>query len=170
MGLRDTIRSHDAVVISSRQTRILRMAEITPLPADLVKEIRDLQATAAAALSIDETAKPADIVGRITEYVRGLKESGETLPDDKIIALGVLLGEQYVRAFNWHWGQVVWDFDEDTSGTCVLPSDNSLSINPIWWVNNTVSNAQSTTFMLNFNMVAANKVPPANPNDALGFH
>jgi hypothetical protein len=146
------------------------MAEVSEVDAEVLEDIREYQGRAATLLQVSLSAAPSEIVTAINTRVRELKSSGTTLEQDDCIAFGVLLGEQYVRAFEWHWGEVVWDGDEDESWTCVLNGDNSVSINPIWWVNDVLTTDRSTNFLLNFNMVAAGRMPECAPNEAMGFH
>lgn len=145
------------------------MARIRPLADDVRREIEDFRERGAALLQLAQDTPPAEIVRRVTERVREMKDQGETLDQGGTIAFGVLLGEQYVRAFGWHWGEVVLDQDGHDCAYCVLSPDDALSIAPLWWVGD-VMGRDSTNFMLNFNMVAAGKVPPAEPGQALGFH
>lgn len=146
------------------------MAEIRALAVDLQEEIRDFQEQGAAFLAVSQESAPADIVERINSFVRQLKQDEKSLSEDVVISLGVLLGEQYVRRFQWHWGEVIFDGDEENSQTCVLSPNNGVAINPIWWVNNVVSTGRPTNFLLNFNMVADGRLPNAQANEALGFH
>lgn len=147
------------------------MAEIRKLDPELIAEIKTLQEKAMGFLGLTPNMNPKEVVETINTYIRELKSAQGCLDDqDTIIGIGVLLGEQYVREFGWHWGEVIWDGDEANSRTCVLSVDNSLSINPIWWVNDVLTTERGTNFLLNFNMVAANKVPVADPDAALGFH
>lgn len=148
------------------------MADIRPLPSELMSEIQELQAKSAAFFKLDMTAAPESIVDVINGFVRQAKTDNTSLEEDDVVGIGVLLGEQYVRKFNWHWGHVNHEEDanEDNYYVCILPADNSLSINPIWWINNMLTTSVSTNILLNFNMVAANKVPAASPNEALGIY
>jgi hypothetical protein len=146
------------------------MATVKSVPNDVALEVQQLQANAATLLNVNMTDPAKDIVTTITEWTRAQKDAKSMPDDDTIVALGVLLGEQYVRAFGWHWGEVTWDDDPDNSSTCVLSPNNSLSINPIGWVNAVYKERNSTNFLLNFNMVAAGKLPNAAANQAMSFH
>ena len=148
------------------------MANVRPLPDDITNEIQELHQETSAFLKVDLSASPKSIVEVINEFIRQTKAHPAELEEDCALGMGVLLGEQYVRQFNWHWGHVNFEDDgnEDHYAICVLPPDNSLAILPIWWVNNILTTLAPTNILLNFNMVAENKVPPASPGEAMGFH
>jgi hypothetical protein len=142
------------------------MAQIAKLDSEVVDDIREFQKYARQHLKIDASSSPAKIVERIENFVKDIKGRGEIPDQDLTIGLGVLLGGQYVDAFAWHWGEVVWDGNQENSQTCVLSRDNSLSINPIAWVHNVISTERSTNFLLGFNMIAAGNYPQFAPNEA----
>ncbi|MFF2528544.1 hypothetical protein ACFVS2_06475 [Brevibacillus sp. NPDC058079] len=139
-------------------------AKIGKLDNETLQEIVKFQQHAAKLLQVKLDDQPHDIVKVITEWVRELKSNKQTLENDDCIALGVLLGEQYVRAFSWHWGTV------NDSSAAVLNADNSIAIQPIFWVDEVVTNREGTNFMLNFNMVADGNMPICPPNTAMWFH
>jgi hypothetical protein len=143
------------------------MAEIRALNEDMQSDLREYEADGLALLQLSPEAKPLGIVTRINEHARYLRAEGATLDQDDVLALGILLGWQYVRAHGWHWGQVFWD--PDTSAIGVLNRNNAWFINPMWWMNDVLSAARAPNFLLNFNMVAGN-LPPGQANEAMGFH
>ncbi|MEX5669308.1 hypothetical protein ABFV57_31065, partial [Pseudomonas neuropathica] len=93
----------------------IKMAEISKVPAGLAEELKVLSQQGLDLLSLTQDHASADVVAAITERVRDCKASGTTLPEGEIFALGALLGSQYVAGQGWHWGDVVWDFDETTA-------------------------------------------------------
>lgn len=107
------------------------MAEISKVSAELVEQIKVLSREGLALLGLTGDDEPADVVAAITERVRNCKATGTTLSEEEMYALGALLGNQYVEGQGWHWGDVVWDYDETTAAVGVLNHDNSLFINPI---------------------------------------
>lgn len=161
---------------SSHAREIIRlcMADIREIDSGTMADIVDLDAQGRHILRVSKNMLPSDVVDTITQYVDSLRTDGRSLPQDDVIALGVLLGWQYVSGLGWHWGEVVYDADEDNPVIGVLSSDNALFINPIGWMNHALSPdpdaTPDVTFMLNYNMVAAGSTPPAQPNEALGFH
>lgn len=52
----------------------------------------------------------------------------------------------------------------------VLIEDNSLAIVPVWWVGDILEGNLPNGILLNFNLVAANSVPIADPGSALMIH
>jgi hypothetical protein len=146
------------------------MAEIRPPDADLIAEIDENCTLAAKLLHVERDAVPKTIVAALTERVRDARATETAFDDDWIVPFGTLLGEQYVRGFGWHWGEVVWDGDEANASVCVLSPDNALSIQPIWWLDHVITEHRSVNFLLNYNMVEAGNVPPAAPNEAVGFY
>ncbi|MDR2220849.1 MAG: hypothetical protein LBE24_09800 [Methylobacillus sp.] len=146
------------------------MAEAREVDAETMDDIVHYEQKGLEFLGIGADMPPAEIVRVITERVRELKAENRSLDKDDTLALGCLLGRQYIRGFGWHWAEVVWDFNEEDSAIGVLPQDNSLFINPMWWMSDTLETRTSTNFMLNYNMVAANNIPAAQPDEAVGFH
>ena len=100
-------------------------------------------------LQLDASAKPLAIVTRINEHARQLKADGVQLAEGDVLALGILLGWQYLRAHGWHWGRVTWDADTHAIG--VLNPSKAWFINPMWWMNDVLNTARATNFLLNFN-------------------
>ena len=143
------------------------MPDIQPLEEDLLQDLREYEADGLTLLQLDASAKPQTIVTRINERARQLKADGVTLAEDDVLALGILLGWQYLHAHGWHWASVAWDADTRAIG--VLNRNNAWFINPMWWMNDVLSAARAPNFLLNFNMVAGN-LPPGQANEAMGFH
>lgn len=110
------------------------MVEVKSPAPELLELIHEHQQQACEHLELDGATAPLTLVTRINQYLNDLKANGAELEGDMVIALGLLVGEQFVRAFDWHWGLVCMDGNEDYIRTCVLPPDDSLSINPIGWV------------------------------------
>lgn len=146
------------------------MAEIKPIPADVDNEIAELASIALTLLKLDRASKPEIVVAAITEFVRECKEKNPTIPDDEVFALGALLGSQYVRGLQWHWGSVVWDGDEANGAIGVLNHDNSLFTNPIGWIAEVLKSEGGVPFMLSYNMIVANQTPVFEPNSATGLY
>ena len=74
------------------------MAEIHALNEDMQSDLREYEADGLALLQLSPEAKPLGIVTRINEHARYLRAEGATLDQDDVLALGILLGWQYVRA------------------------------------------------------------------------
>ncbi len=146
------------------------MADIRIIDAETMDEIASFEARGKSLLGLSNVLPPHEMVQAITEHVRAIKAEGKSLDEDDVLALGILLGWQYVYGLGWHWREVVWDADEDNSAIGVLPKDNRLFINPMWWMNDTINTDRATNFMLNYNMVVAGNVPAAQADEAIGFH
>jgi len=86
--------------------------------------------------------------------------------DDEIYALGALLGCQYVKGLNWHWGSAVWDYDEENGAIGVLSQDDSLFNNPIGWIGKVLDSPGGTPFLLSYNMIIAHQIPVFEPGSA----
>lgn len=110
------------------------MVEVKLPDPELLELIHEHQQQACEQLELDGAAAPLALVTQINQYLNDLKANGAELEGDMVIALGLLVGEQFVRAFDWHWGLVSEAGNEDFTRTCVLPPDDSLSINTIGWV------------------------------------
>lgn len=146
------------------------MAEISKVPANLAEELEVLIHQGLGLLGLTQDHAPVDVVAAITERVRDCKANGTTLTEGEIFALGALLGSQYVAGQGWHWGDVVWDYDETTAAVGVLNHDNSLFINPIGWVAEVMESEGGVGFLLNYNMVSVHKVPVFEPDSATGLY
>jgi len=148
------------------------MAHILPLSDDLALEITQLQKQAAGFFKINLEDKPTKIVERVKECIEDTKDSEKNLDDDQLAGLAVILGEQYVRQFNWHWGEINFHEDglDENYAAGVLIEDNSLAIVPVWWISDILEGDASNGVLLNFNLVAANSVPVADPGSALMIH
>ena len=53
---------------------------------------------------------------------------------------------------------------------CVLTSDNALATALVWRISEILDGEKSNGILLNFNLVAANMVPVADPGGALILH
>lgn len=146
------------------------MAEIRMISHELSEEINALEQKGLELLRLSRDCAPTDVVAAITELVRNYNAEGTTLPEDEIYALGALLGCQYVRGQDWHWGNVTWDYDEESAAVGVLNHDNSLFINPIGWVAKVMESKSGVGFMLNYNMVSGHEVPVFEPDSAMGLY
>ena len=146
------------------------MAEINAIPDEIHKELEHLAEKGLALLSLTETTPPQDIVAAITELTRVYRANKRMMDDDVLYALGALLGWQYVKGLNWHWGSVVWDFDETNGAIGVLNQDNSLFNNPIGWMDNIMASEGGVPFMLSYNMIAAGQAPVFEANSASGLY
>ncbi|MDH0448983.1 hypothetical protein ACE02D_18930 [Shewanella bicestrii] len=146
------------------------MAEINAISEEIHKELEHLAEKGLALLSLTETTPPQEIVAAITELTRDYRANQRMMDDDVLYALGTLLGWQYVRGLNWHWGSVVWDFDEANGAIGVLNQDNSLFNNPIGWMDNIMASEGGVPFMLSYNMIAAGQAPVFEANSASGLY
>ncbi|MEG2569104.1 MAG: hypothetical protein RSA84_23150 [Acinetobacter sp.] len=146
------------------------MAEIRNISHELSEEIIALEQKGFELLRLPRDSAPSDVVAAITELARNYIAEGTTLPEDEIYALGAVLGCQYVRGQDWHWGDVIWDYDEEGAAVGVLNHDNSLFINPIGWVAKVMKSKSGVGFMLNYNMVREHQVPVSEPDSAMGLY
>ncbi|VEE64627.1 Uncharacterised protein [Shewanella putrefaciens] len=146
------------------------MAEINAIPDEIQKQLEHLAEKGLALLSLTETTPPQEIVAAITELTRDYRANQRMMDDDMLYALGALLGWQYVKGLNWHWGSVVWDFDETNGAIGVLNHDNSLFNNPIGWMDNIMASEGGVPFMLSYNMIAAGQAPVFEANSASGLY
>lgn len=113
----------------------------------------------------DETP-PEEIIAIISMHIDRIKADTSPHSPDDIFALGVLLGWQYVRGHDWHWREVVWQADAIEIG--VLPRDDSLFINPMWWIEKTLDDDQPCNFLDNYQLMASlcgNNASYANPTN-----
>ena len=146
------------------------MAMVSALSRNLLDEIALFRSVGEAVLGLCEPATPRDIVARVDAHVREIKMRGDPVHDEAVVGFGVLLGEQYVQSFGWHWASIVRDGAAGDRSTCVLSPDRAFAINPIGWVADVIYTDKDINFLMNFNMVRAGLLPPAAPDEALGLH
>ena len=146
------------------------MADILEIENGTMGEIIEFADYGSQMLALKGDENPKEIVSKINQFVSDAKEQKRQFSQDEILALGILLGWQYVNGLQWEWGEAVWDGDIDTSAIGVLNADNSLFNNPMAWMNSVLNSDRVPNFLLNYNMVAGNKVPKAQPNEARMFH
>ena len=146
------------------------MAKIKSVEDKTMSEIIEFEKHGLKMVSLKGNEEPKSIVAKINEFVSDTKEGNQRFSEDEILALGILLGWQYVKGLNWHWGEVIWGLDQASSAIGVLNEDNSLFNNPMAWMNNVLITEKVPNFMLNYNMVAAGNVPKGQPNEAMSFH
>ena len=122
--------------------------------------------------SADLPAPPKQIVETIRDYVTLARDEKRTLDEDQVAGLAVTLGEQYVRQFGWGWNEVNFrdDYLDEHYVASILNPDRSLAIVPTWWIYEILDMEKSNGILLNFNLVEANRVPVAAPNEALIIH
>jgi len=146
------------------------MPKVTALSRAVLDEITLFRSVGETVLGLGQPATPRDIVARVDAYLRELKLRGDPVHDEALIGFGVLIGEQYVQSFGWHWACIVRDERLDNRSTCVLSPDHAFSIDPIVWVADVIYTDKEINFLMNFNMVRAGLLPSAAPNEALGIH
>jgi len=108
------------------------MADVRPAASSLLEEISQFQAITAGKLGIRLTDPPADIVEKVRDHIDHIREHGLERDEDELAGLAVVLGEQYVRQFGWHWGEVNHrdDGQEEHYVASVLIADNPLANQP----------------------------------------
>lgn len=146
------------------------MVQIREIPSDVVVEIDILQKEACKMLNISDDISPKNIVTIITVYIRKCIDEKLTIAEDKIYAIGALLGCQYVKGLGWSWKSVDWNDSRNDGAIGVLNTDYSMFNNPIGWVSQTIKNSKSVTFLLSYNMIEAGKYPKFEPNSATPFY
>lgn len=155
--------------ISTEPTAMPHFRDLAP---DLIADIDEYQDEGGELLRLDRTVPPIEIVTAIHEWACSAQRDEREVDTDEIVGAALLLGEQYVRKFKWHWRQVNLEGDgiDDNYFVCVLPADNRISIHPVGWMMSILQKGRPSNILLNFNMVAAGRVPHAAPGDAIGFH
>lgn len=146
------------------------MTKIESVSSEIMNEINALKQNGLELLGIAPATEPHAIVAAITEYIRACRDTHSDLTEQQLYALGALLGCQYVQGLNWHWGSVVWDYDEENGAIGVLSPDNSLFTNPIGWVSEVVEGRSGVPFMLSYNMIADNQTPVFDPGSATSLY
>jgi len=83
------------------------MIEAKELDIDTITELESFHKKGLEMLNLTEDNEPKEVVRTIQDYVKK-ERYGELQKDNNyVIALGVLLGFQYVKGLNWHWKSVI---------------------------------------------------------------
>jgi hypothetical protein len=144
-----------------------------PLTTD---EQSDLQAYAQLgleSLGVSSRSDPSDVVAAIDRFVEAwpirdrtqveadLSDQGAMI--ELSLKLGVLWGDQLVRAFSWQWTVVV-DGDQERYG--VVSPDRAMALYPGYFVQACLYDAtRDFTAMLMFNMLDAGRIDRYQPGD-----
>ncbi|KAB1656686.1 hypothetical protein F8O01_09875 [Pseudoclavibacter chungangensis] len=141
------------------------MPTIETLPADVRAEVADVCTDAAALLGVPLEAEPAVIVDAIEAHVSRDRD----VSDDAVVALGALLGEQYVRGLDWRWA--VLDYGDDTVFSVVDPSGRFANQPMRWMLDVARDPEREIAFRLNYEMVRTGDLaPPEGVELPLLFH
>lgn len=101
------------------------------------------------------------LLGIEKAIVRARRPWSKLSLDDQI-ALGVLLGHQYVRGLGWEWATFV---DADYSAEVVADKARGIMNRPIHWVHLLITEPRrELAIVLNFNMMEAGNFPPLDPS------
>lgn len=141
------------------------MPTLETLPQDVRDEVVEVCEEAAALLGVPMDAEPGAIVDAIEARIR----DDRAVSEDEVVALGALLGEQYVRGLGWAWGVV--DYGDDRVYS-VVSADGRLANHPMRWLHEVVLDPdREIAFRLNYNMVADGAVtPPEGAEQPMTFH
>ena len=143
-----------------------------PLTAQELSEFQTRREQMLAKLRLAAEAPPDYVVTVVDRYVDAwqLQRSGFMArfrkpdgPDPAQLAfdLGVIWGDQLVRAMGWEWAKVVYDNGEIFG---VVNPDRSLAVHTINFLSSCLKNPRiDCTAMLAFNMLIAGKGPSTPP-------
>ena len=143
------------------------MTTVNPVHADIPAQLVEASTSGAALVGVSLEDSPLAIVTAINEHARTTRDAEVILDDDSIVALGALLGGQFIREFGWTWNEL--DYGDDNTAFAVLNEDHSSGTPPLNWVYSTYKNGYEINFLLAFNMVAAGSLPPGTPGDPAMF-
>ncbi len=106
------------------------MPTAAPLSPQRSQQFRADALSAAAFLRLDlAMASPEEVLGAIDAFLAG---PHRPVSEGLGLALGVLVGEQFLTERDWSWVDVRWE-DGDTAH-CISPPDGHIAIAPIHWV------------------------------------
>lgn len=134
---------------------------ITPARHDALVEIEQFLPWAQQRFGVRSGWTPEQVLLRVEKQVAKARRSRRAIDPDDVIALGVLVGNEYVRGLKWHWAQMNY---EDQSYEIVTDSTQGIMNRPITWVHRLVEFPDlEIAIALNYNMVAAGNCPTPNP-------
>ena len=133
------------------------MATERPLNREEQHAIASGLASIIATWGLDQSAPPRDLLAWVQAHLDRIKDGEVACPDeDGIVAIGVLLGTQYIRRLGWRWALVTWD--DGAEAHSVVSHDSSIVITPLNWVYGILKGEEQTNVLLNFNMVEGGAV------------
>lgn len=139
------------------------------LGADELAEVRENVEAGIEALGLKGNESPKEIAKKIYEFVQELKSLKEGIDQDDAlddaIMFGCLWGEMIVREAGWRWADVK-SGNEYYCG--VISRDDNFAALPMYLFQEYIENAgKDNTSLLVFNMIAANKLPPAKESECV---
>jgi len=144
------------------------MTVIHAMPEGAAAELGPMAARGATLCAVDPASAPVDVVRALNAWALERRSAGETPEGDQVIAVGALLGEQFVRAFGWRWAELV---DEDgRTAFALFNPDETAAIEPINWAYWTLVDQDEVTFALTFAMIAADEYPRGPAGDPITLH
>lgn len=139
------------------------------LEADVMDEIRNESSAAWELLQLDPSTPPEDVVYAIDRFLADRRAAQQEIERDDVLALGVLLGEQYVRGHDWHWTNLT--YPDGTTAFAVTNALETMGNQPMNWVFDIAQHPdREISLMLNYNMIAIGNAPAGAPGDPAMFH
>jgi len=140
----------------------------TPVPAEMLNNIKGCAGDAAAMLGLELSQTPAaEVIKAVDTFIYDWQQGKRpAVPegDNLALTLGALWGEQLVRELGWHWAILTFPDDDASKATGVFPQDGALAIYPFTFVRKCLENNHPVTILLAYDMLKdASKIPPLPP-------
>lgn len=154
----------DGGIMPHATSRTMPVTE-SQIDASIMDSFPGVAQEGADLLGIEAAQPPHAIVEAIHRFVH---EAGEPDPETDVwtefaLPLGTLWGEQLRRHFGWEWASVIQHDHDDFRAIGVFSTDRSLAIYPWYFVLGCLERGATSTILLAFNMLDANKIPPQPP-------
>lgn len=131
------------------------------LPQELAHEMEAPRAAARRFAGVTGSA-PADEVVRSIEWALGRAPTGQSEDEiaDLAYELGVLWGDQVVRAAGWQWAEVVWD---DGSAPAIVSPNRTHACFPARFLADAIEGTRTGLVTRVFDRIRAGDLPDARP-------
>jgi hypothetical protein len=139
-----------------------------PLPADVAREIEEAARRARTTLKLTAKSTPAAtlqaILAAVERQIAGPKRPPEAETENLAIDLGCLWAQTVCDALGWQWCEL--KYPKRPATYAIVTPDRSHAIVPMAYMARQLDqrgpSADNTTLLL-FNMLKANRLPPARP-------
>ncbi|MEV7973267.1 hypothetical protein [Cellulomonas sp. NPDC089187] len=144
------------------------MVNVTAMSEELLAQVATMAERGASLCGVTVSDDAEEIVRALNGWALASRDAGAQIDPDDVVAVGALLGEQFIRAFGWHWGEMA--YPDGMTAFAVLDPDELAACQPINWAYWVLVDGEEVTFALTFSMVAAGEHPRAGDGDPVTFH
>lgn len=148
------------------------MPAVVPLSADVVDEINEILPIGYDLIKAAPDAAPEQVLKAVETVIYNHRDGGDELDQDSMVALGLVVGDQYVRTLGWSWVQLQYEDDAEGDGPfAVVNARKDTGNQPMNWVYEIATDAdREIGILLNFTMIRTGAAQGGQPGDPMMFH